>query len=203
MMQRELKGRAVLIALLLPALGGAALRRAETFHELKQTSATVVVREGGHVEVRLQVPWADVLHDAWMPQRTMEEFLMQVTAQRADSFARHLGAVQAQISRGVRVLPDGGEARGFSRWQWPRPRDVQEALRRELMSRMAEPGNFEHASRLLATAELSLGGEPLNIRLRIPAVLGPVLLTVYRPSEQWLAPGALSAPVALRRSSGR
>ena len=168
-------------------------------HDLAETGATVVVRDGGHVELRLQIPWADVLHGEWIPSVPMEEFLVRATSRPAPEFARDLAKVQAEVERGARLTPDGAAAARFARWQWPRAGEVQEALRRELMSRLADKANFEHASRLAASAELAVGRDLNSVRLQLPSLLGPALLTVYRPAEQWLAPGAMSAPMSVRR----
>lgn len=168
-------------------------------HDLAETGATVVVRDGGHIELRLQVPWADVLHGVWIPAVPLEEFLVRATSRPVAEFARELAKVESDVERGARLVPDGGATARFTRWQWPRANEVQEALRRELMSRLADKANFEHASRLPASAELAVGRELTSVQLQLPVVLGPALLTVYRPAEQWLAPGALSPPMGVRR----
>ena len=168
-------------------------------HELSETSATLVLREGGHVELRLQIPWAEVLRAQWMPRVAVQEFLVRVTNQRAADFARELAKIETAIEHGTQVVVDGGTSGGFSNWQWPSAVVVQEALRRELMSRLAEGERFEHASRLPAIAEHTLGRERTGVRLKLPVAFGPALLTVYRPKEQWLKPGELSAPISVDR----
>lgn len=171
-------------------------------HDLAETSATLIVRDGGHVELRLQVPWADVLRSRWMPGVPLREFLVRVASQGSREFARDLLQVEGEIERETRVAGEGGSAVHFVRWQWPSPSMVQEALRRELMSRLADGDRFEHASRLPASAEATLPGRSAaSVRVRLPQVLGPALLTVSRPTEQWLGAGQWSTPVALRPPS--
>ena len=170
-------------------------------HELSETSATLVLRDGGHVELRLQVPWAQVLREQWVPGVTMEEFLVRVGNQRPAEFARELTQVENGIERSTRFVIDGGAPAALSNWQWPAAAVVQEALRRELMSRLADGDRFEHASRLPALAEQTVGREPASVRFQLPVALGPALLTVYRPTEQWLKPGEVSAPISVRRST--
>lgn len=172
-------------------------------HELAQSSATLVLRDGGHAELRLQVPWADLLRAQWMPDVAVTEFLARVTAEPTDVFARRVSQLQSRIARDLTVAPDGGAGRPFTQWHWPHPLELREALRRELMSRLATPSDFEHASRMTVVAEQTLGREPSSVRVQLPALLGPALLTVYRPTEQWLPAGTLSAAIPVPRSATR
>lgn len=196
-MTARARRRAGMLALVVVAL--AVTPRRAVSHELAETSATLVVREGGHVELRLQIPWADVLQRAWMPKVGVQEALVRITAQPAADFARELRKVQRTVEDGVRLTPDASGAVPFVRWQWPTPEDVRSALKMELMSRLAVGTAFDHLSRLPALAELALNHDMATVRLATPAVLGATLLTAYRPAEQWIGPGALSAPVGVKR----
>lgn len=193
----------VLGAMLGAMLGAAALAVAviapETnAHELAEASATLVVRDGGHVELRLQVPWSDVLHQRIAPGLSMQELLVRLTNQHPSAFARQLAPIQDAITRDTRLVTDRGKPTTFLRWNWPRAADVQDALRRELMSRLAEGASFEHASRLSTTADAVVDRDRATARLVLPPLLGPALLTVVHPHEQWIRAGEPSAPVAIR-----
>ena len=190
---RRVLSRAIAVALLMASPLSA--------HELADASATVVVRDGGHVQLRLQIPWADVLHATWMPKRSMQEFLVVVTNQPRADFARQLDAVQRSIERGTRLVADAGAPVTFTHWQGATAAEVQEALKRELMSRLADGDRFQHASRLAATSEIALGHEIATVRVQLPPTLGAALVTVYRPEERWVKPGELSAPVTVARRS--
>ena len=168
-------------------------------HDLADASATLIVRDGGHLQLRLQVPWADVLRAQWMPKASPPEFLAKVVSLPRAEFARDLVRVQATLERDARVVADNGPPVVFARWQWPSAAEVQEALRRELMSRLADGERFEHFSRLPATSEVALGRSPTAVRLRLPTSLGNALVTVYRPAEQWVKAGELSGSVVVRR----
>lgn len=168
-------------------------------HELTETSATLVIRDGGHLSLRLQVPWATVLQARLAPGRPAVELLGQLAAEPATTFARRYAAVVALIARDTHALDAQGRSVAFINWQWPKAAEVQEALRRELMARLADPVNFAHDSRLAATAEVTLQSRASGqARLRLPTLLGPALLTVTHPREEWLRGGAPSAPFALR-----
>lgn len=166
-------------------------------HELAEASATVVVRDGGHVELRLQVPWSDVLRRAWQPRAQPVPFLGEVVALAPTVLARRLDDLQRRLAADTRVA--GGDETGvpLGRWQWPAPEALRDALQRELMSRVADGSAYEHASRLPATAEAKLPRSPRAVRVRLSALLGPALVTVLQPREQWVAPGAWSVPAPL------
>ena len=168
-------------------------------HELAETSATLVVRDGGHLDLRLQVPWADVLRAQWMPKASPQLFLAQVVNQPNADFARSLARVRAALERGARVVAVADTPVAFARWQWPTAVEVQEALRRELMSRLADGERFEHLSRLAATSDVVLARSPATVRVQLPPALGPTLVTIYHPQEQWVKAGELSAPFSLVR----
>jgi hypothetical protein len=185
---------ALLVATLLAATPIAA-------HELSEASATLVVRDGGYVQLRLQIPWADVLHTAWMPGRPMQEFLVVATSKSRSDFAKQFATVEQTIQRGTRLVADASAPVAFGRWQGATADEVYDALKRELMSRLADGVRFEHSSRLSVTAEVTTGHEIAAVRLQLPASFGPSLLTVYRPDERWVKSGELSAPVNVARRS--
>ena len=173
-------------------------------HELSDASATLVVRDGGYVQLRLQIPWAEVLHAAWMPGRPMQEFLVVATSRSRADFAKQFATIEQSIHRGTQLVADASAPVAFTRWQGATADEVQDALKRELMSRLADGVRFEHLSRLAVTAEVTTGRDIAAVRLKLPASFGPALLTVYRPEERWVKSGELSAPVnvARRPSSG-
>lgn len=166
-------------------------------HELAEASATLVVRDGGHIELRLQVPWAEVLRVRFFRDIAPRDAMMQLSNQSPASFAKSIAAVEAELTRRTLLAADGGVGVPFGSWRWPTAREIQAAIRDELMSRVADGARFEHSSRLPVTADVVLGRTPVSIRAQFPALLGPVLLTVTRPSEEWLRPGRWSSRVPI------
>jgi hypothetical protein len=167
-------------------------------HELEEASVALVVRPDGLVEARLMVPWATVLQARLGPRLDPIALLTQLVNQPAAPFAKTIGEVQAEIARDLR-LADAGRGLAFTRWQWPTPAVIQGALREELMSRLADGAAFRHASRLAATASARPTSPATQARLLVPALLGPVLLTVTHSLEQLIPRGGPSAPFPLRR----
>lgn len=196
-MRTLMRGRIAGLALVLACLAATPL----SAHELADASATLVVRDGGYVQLRVQIPWAEVLRATWMPNRPMQEFLVVVTNQSRADFARQFDGVAKNIERNTKLVADATAPVTFVRWQGNVAADVQDALKRELMSRLAEGDRFEHASRLAATAEVTIGHEISSVRLQLPPSFGPSLVTVYRPEERWVKPGEYSAPINVTRRS--
>jgi hypothetical protein len=180
-------------------MGMLMMPRAVRAHDLPGASATLVVRDGGFVELRLQLPWSELLQRQWMPRATPEQFLTVMVNQPPAAFAKRVLTVQAVLARELRVIANGTRTQPFTRWRWPSPAEVQNAMRTELMARLAMPGADHHAERMLVQAEVRLGSGLSAVQLQTAALLGPTLLTTYRPSEQWVGVGARSAPVPVGR----
>ena len=187
------------VAVLAIALSLLMMPRAAWAHDLPGASATLVVRDGGFVELRLQLPWSELLQRQWMPRATPEQFLTVMVNQPPAAFAKRLLAVQSLLERELRVIGNGTRVQPFTRWRWPSPAEVQNAMRTELMARLAMPGADHHAERMLVQAEVRVPGGLAAVQLQTAAILGPTLLTTYRPIEQWVGVGARSAPVPVGR----
>ncbi|MFN9204420.1 MAG: hypothetical protein ACK6DP_15345, partial [Gemmatimonas sp.] len=107
-------------------------------HDLAEASAALVVRDGGHLELRLQVPWAALLQADRMPGRPLPEFLMYVSAMSPSTFDGHYRRLVARLERAFRLTRPAAAPVTFQRWVWPRSAAVQQAVQRELMSRLAD-----------------------------------------------------------------
>jgi hypothetical protein len=169
-----------------------ALPRDARAHDLLGTSATLVVRDGGFVELRLLVAWSDVLRARWMPRATPEVFLGSVANQSPAAFARAYAQVLTQVEHDLRLVANRHRELPFAHWRWPAPADVQSALRTELMARLATPSADVHAERLASTADVDCAVPLTGVQLQSAAVLGPVLVTTYRPAQQFVRAGARS-----------
>lgn len=194
MISRHMRSRRAqatgLLALLLMAVP-----RAANAHEMAEASATLAVRDGGHVELRLLVPWAELLRTRLLPGRPMPEFLARVTQQPSRELEAAIAGIRAEVERGTLLLAPQGRRITFRAWRWPDTDEVRTALRTELMARLAADDAGIHPSRLLTTADAVMGRVP-EVRAMFPSALGPVLLVVTHPVEQWLAPGRASGPLA-------
>jgi len=180
------------LALLLCTVGGVALA-----HELAEPSITLSVREGGFVGVRVQLPWSAVLRRHFFPDMNAAQALGTLASLPPASFATKLQDAQRDIERTLLVRADGAPPRVLARYVWPSAGEVQQALRTELMERMATPDGSGHAVRFPVSAELQLSSTARTVQVQPPAVFGATMVTLQRPVERMVRGGAMSSPMAI------
>ena len=180
------------LALLLCTVGGVAVA-----HELGEPSITLSVREGGFVGVRMQVPWSAVLRRRFFPDLNATQALGTLASLPPASFAAKLLDAQRDIERTLLVRADGAPPRGLARYVWPSAGDVQQAVRTEMMERMATPDGSGHAVRFPVSAELQLSSTVRSVQVQPPAVFGATMVTLQRPVERMVRGGVMSSPMAM------
>lgn len=180
------------LALLLCTVGGAAVA-----HELAEPSITLSVREGGFVGVRVQLPWSAVLRRRFFPDMNAAQALGTLASLPPASFTSTLQDAQRDIERTLLVRADGGPPRVLARYVWPSAGEVQQALRTEMMERMATPDGSGHAVRFPVSAELQLSSTVRAVQVQPPAVFGATMVTLQRPAERMVRGGAMSSPIAV------
>jgi hypothetical protein len=169
---------------------------------MEESAVTLVVRDGGALELRVLCTWSRLLMDPVVATTTAADRrtrLMRLTAEPAATFAMRFERVRQALERGIVARLADGSRRAFGAWQWPSATEVQAALRQEMMAEATGGDRDHHASRLLATARLVVGPRAESVRVDLPKTLGPVLFTLMRPEDQWLAPAQSSPTVRLRR----
>lgn len=166
-------------------------------HDLTETSATFTVRDSGVVELRLAIPYDEVLRRTTMPKQPLPVFLAAFSSAGDRSVAAALTTLHEHVRRNTRVVADGRPV-PLTAWEWPDVGLVRSGFRRAAM--MATVGTHDHMERLTVTARGQLtGGSPIRqVQVQLPEQLGPTLVTVLHPEERWLRGGALSAPIPIR-----
>ncbi len=180
------------LALLLCTVGGVAVA-----HELGEPSITLSVREGGFVGVRVQVPWSAVLRRRFFADMNAAKALGTLASLPPASFAAKLQEAQRDIERTLLVRADGAPPRVLARYVWPSAGEVQQALRTELMERMATADGSGHAARFLVSAEVQLSSTVRTVQVQPPALFGATMVTLQRPVERMVRGGAMSLPIAV------
>lgn len=172
-------------------------------HELEESAVTLVIREGGALELRVVCTWSRLLVEplpaAALTADGRRAQLLRLTAEPTAQFAARYDRLRRVLERGTVAWYSDGSRHGFGAWQWPSATQVQEALRQELMAETTSGARDHHASRLMATARLVAGPLAESVRVDLPKALGAVLFTSIRPEVQWLGAGAPSPTVRLRR----
>lgn len=164
-------------------------------HELGGSSIAVVVRAGGEAELRLAIPYDEVLHRQVMPRQPFQAFLVAFSAGPAGQAAAAADALRTTLARETGLLADGRPVT-ISGWTWPPAAAARDILRQSLM--MQTSGSHQHPERLVVVATAHLDASARTLQVRVPAILGPALVTISRPREQWVSPGALSAPFPIQ-----
>lgn len=180
------------LALLLCTVGGVAVA-----HELAEPSITLSVREGGFVGVRVQVPWSAVLRRRFFPAMNVAQALGTLASLPSADFATKLQDAQRDIERTLLVRANGAPPRVLARYVWPSAGEVQQALRTEMMERVATTDGSGHAVRFPVSAELQLSSTVRTVQVQPPAVFGATMVTLQRPVERMVRGGAMSSPMAM------
>jgi hypothetical protein len=180
------------LALLLCTVGGVAVA-----HELAEPSITLSVREGGFVGVRVQLPWSAVLRRRLFPNMNVAQALGTLASLPPAGFATTLQDAQRDIERTLLVRADGAPPRVLTRYVWPSAGEVQQALRTEIMERMATPDGSGHAVRFPVNAELQLSRTARTVQVQPPAAFGATMVTLQRPVERMVRGGAMSSPMVI------
>jgi len=184
--------RVVGALLLLCTMGGVAVA-----HELAEPSITLSVREGGFVGVRVLVPWSAVLRRRFFPAMNVAQALGTLGSLPSAGFATKLQDAQRDIERTLLVRADGAPPRVLARYVWPSAGEVQQALRTEMMERLATTDGSGHAVRFPVSAELQLSSTVRTVQVQPPAVFGATMVTLQRPVERMVRGGAMSSPMPM------
>ena len=182
------------LALLLCTVGGVAVA-----HELGEPSITLSLREGGFVGVRVQVPWSAMLRRRFFPDMNAVQALGTLASLPSAGFAAKLQDAPRDNERTLLVRADGAPPRVLARYVWPPAGEVQQALRTELMERMATPDGSGHAVRFPVSAELQLSSTARTVQVQPPALFGATMVTLQRPVERMVRGGAMSSPMRMPR----
>lgn len=178
------------IALVLPLLWTHA--RA---HELQDNRATLVLRDGTHLSVTLYIGYADALHLALAPQRSVEEFLIAYSGMNPEQLQRELGRVQARFQAATRLYLVNGKEVALTNWVWPDARQVQALLQQRIMRAVVDPTSHAHEEPLEIHAEARAPEEIHSVRVQFPDEFQKVLVVSYRPNQVWVERKSLSGPI--------
>ena len=149
--------------------------------------------------VRVQVPWSAMLRRRFFPDMNAVQALGTLVSLPSAGFAAKLQDAQRDIERTLLVRADGAPPRVLARYVWPPAGEVQQALRTELMERMATPDGSGHAVRFPVSAELQLSSTARTVQVQPPALFGATMVTLQRPVERMVRGGAMSSPMRMPR----
>lgn len=167
-------------------------------HELEASRATVVLREPGLVSLALHVDYMSLLQQSLAPRDSVEQFLFTAAAMPPEKFRDALERTQRALQAGTQLRLPGGRTQAFARWVWPDAARVQGLLRERVMQQVTASAQHPADATLEIQAEVLLPTAVASLRLQLPAALGRVLVVWYRPGQQWVEPGTVSAEMKFR-----
>lgn len=152
-------------------------------HESPLPSATLVLRDGGHLVLTLRLDLARALHRTLQPESTPMQALSAFAAMEPARFAGLWERATSRWAQECAVLVQGRRV-AAQRWSWPSAQEAQSLVQRQLMPQLA--GTHTDHEWGQAQAEFTLGTESRDhLQLRLPAALRPLSLTTVRPRQQW------------------
>lgn len=170
------------LALLLglaPALGA---------HELEGNRATVVLRDGEHVQLSLYVDLAQALAQALAPEQSVSEFLLAAAAMPPEAFADWYHDGVLRLQKDTVVKDADGQRLTVTHWQWPAAEDLRQSLQTWTMEALVAPEAHRHPTVSVVRAEVSRQAMR-GLSLGLPRALGDVLVVWYQPQQQMLEAG--------------
>ncbi len=163
-------------------------------HELPANRLTVVQREPAHLQLSFHIDYLQALQRVLAPGSDVRAFALAHAALEAAQLAPLLQRAHAQLEAGTRLLLPGGQAVPASGWRWPATAQAQALLQQQVMRALVAPQDRAHEAPTEVRAEIALrlplAAPPPPLQLQLPAVLQPVLVVSYRPSQTWSQPGA-------------
>lgn len=168
-------------------------------HELQANRLTLVLRDGLHVQLTLQLELLDALHQSLAPQQPLKAFVLQHAPWSREALSVVLSRTYSLWVQGLRLQPEGQAALRMGRWNWPSAERVSALLQARAMQLLADPGAHAHPEPVEVRSEAVASKEITGLQVTMPPAFGRVLVVSYRPRQVWVAPGETSAPVVFSR----
>ena len=164
-------------------------------HELQDNRATLVLRDKTHISVTLFISYAEALHQALMPQRPLQEFLLVYSSMKPEQLQKELLRAQAKFQSTTKVLANSGAEATLTNWVWPDTKQVQMYLQQRVMQAMVDPQGHAHLAPLEIHADASAQQEISSIKVQFPEEFQKVLVVAYQPTQIYVERKAVSAPI--------
>lgn len=168
-------------------------------HELQANRLTLVLRDGLHLQLTLQLVFLDALHQSLAPQQPLQAFVLQHAAWSREALSVVLSRTYSLWVQGMRLQPEGQADLRMGRWNWPSAERVSALLQSRAMQLLADPGTHAHPEPVEVRSEAVASKDITGLQVTMPSAFGRVLVVSYRPRQIWVAPGETSAPLVFGR----
>ena len=164
-------------------------------HELNDNRATMVLRDKTHLTITMFINYAEALHQALMPQRQLQEFLLMYSAMRPQQLQMELLRAQEKFQATTKVFVSGGLDATLTNWVWPDLKQVQMYLQQRVMQAMVDPAAHAHLPPLEIHADANTNQEITSVKVQFPAEFQRVLVVAYKPTQVYVERKAISGPI--------
>jgi hypothetical protein len=158
-------------------------------HELQDSRATLVMRDGDHLSMTLYLNLPEVLHRAIAPERSFAEFVLVYSSMDAGKFGIAVEAAQARLADATRLVDDAGAEPARDVWIWPTAAQTQAELRMLAAQLLTAPAEPPHDDPVEVRAEFLTSRVTDGLVATFPPEFDRVLVVSYRPAQVWTAPG--------------
>ena len=159
-------------------------------HELQSNRIQVVVREPNHVQLHMWLDLVALMHHADAPaEADAMVWLAQHASMPTLQFQKIWQQHQTRLEKAL-LIRASGQPIALTRWAWPDAANVQQAIRSMVMQKTMAPGEHMHPNVMEVQAQARAAGAVSDLWVQAPPAWQPVLVTAYRPQQQWLQNGA-------------
>lgn len=158
-------------------------------HELEANRATLVLRDGHHVQLSLYIDLGVALARTLAPDQPVSEFILAATAMPPDAFAQLYQQGTARLQHGTVLMRADGEALSLRHWQWPDADSVRQGLQTLTMNALVAADAHGHPPIREVRAEANSTLAVDELILRLPPDLGEVIVVWYQPRQRQIDRG--------------
>lgn len=158
-------------------------------HEIEGNRATLVLRDGRHLALTLQIDLVSALQRTLAPAQTAAQFAAMHAALPPAQLEPMLQQARRRIEGGTSLTDDAGHVLALTHWRWPSAAQTQALLQRATM-RVLVGGAHDHDSMTELRAEALAPRGVAVVQLQLPEALQPALVVWSQPRQGWSRAGA-------------
>jgi hypothetical protein len=164
-------------------------------HELPSNRLSIVLRDNTHLTLTYLIDYAQALHLALEPQRSMTEFSVIYSAMPPAEFQKVLLRAQGKFSSTTKITMPNGEQIAVSNWRWPDAAKVQAQLQQRVMQSVVAANDHRHEVAIEIQAEASANSKISALTLSLPESFGAVTVVSYKPTQTVVKPRSAAIPI--------
>jgi len=164
-------------------------------HDLPENRLRLVLREDNHLAATYFVNYTELMHRAFAPGKTFQEFAVQFASMDAGQFEGMLRQLDQQLVAETTVEVAGAAMHGTG-WAFPSTAASQALIRKHLMG--AVTGSQFHEEPTEIDFDVIAPVKVTSVKLRMPRLLGRVMVISYRPSQVYVEEGVAPKGIEFR-----